>query len=74
MLGYLPTLHALFDLSKSNPAKAIELLEVSIPHELGVRADASTSTFRIAGNKPFTGLKLVWEKVIRPLKVETLID
>jgi len=35
-LSYLPTLHALLDLGQGKPAKAIEHLEVSIPHELGV--------------------------------------
>jgi DNA-binding winged helix-turn-helix (wHTH) protein/predicted Zn-dependent protease len=35
-LSYLPTLRALLDLDQGKPAKAIELLEVSVPHELRV--------------------------------------
>jgi tetratricopeptide (TPR) repeat protein len=35
---YLPTLHALFSLHYSQPARAIELLQTALPHELAVPA------------------------------------
>jgi tetratricopeptide (TPR) repeat protein len=36
--NYLPTLRALFALNHGEPAKAIEQLQVAIPHELGISA------------------------------------
>lgn len=35
-LNYLPTLRALFALNHGEPAKAIELLQIAAPYELGV--------------------------------------
>ena len=42
--SYVPTLRALFALSQGKPSDAIELLQVAVPHELGVPA-ISFNTF-----------------------------
>jgi len=45
VFNYLPTLRALFALNHGEPAKAIDLLQVAIPHELAVSAIAFFGSF-----------------------------
>jgi len=40
VFNYLPTLRALFALNHGEPAKAIDLLQVAVPHELAISAIA----------------------------------
>jgi serine/threonine protein kinase/Tfp pilus assembly protein PilF len=43
--NYLPSVRAFLALNQSDPAKAIELLQVSVPYELGQPRSAQTSFF-----------------------------
>ncbi|MGA9900081.1 MAG: protein kinase [Terriglobales bacterium] len=45
LFNYLPTLRALFALNHGEPAKAIDLLQVAIPHELAISAIAFFGSF-----------------------------
>ena len=44
-LSYLPTLRALAALNQGEPAKAIELLQIAVPHELGAPASSVDGFF-----------------------------
>lgn len=43
--NYLPTLRALLGLDRASPEKAVDLLQVAAPHELGIPASAISGLF-----------------------------